>query len=74
MKRAVVRLTPDVISRLDAVAGRVRAANPGRSCSRAALVRALVAPELATVELDGGKFDEIARRMGAQRAVKGRRS
>ena len=63
MKRAVVRLAPDVIFRLDVLAGRLRARNPGRSCSRAAVVRALVTAELATIEDGGEKFAELAERM-----------
>ena len=41
--RAVVRLAPDQITRLDNLALRLRTENPGRSCSRAAVVRAIVA-------------------------------
>jgi hypothetical protein len=61
MKRAVVRLAPEQITRLDTLAARLRAANPGRSCSRAAVVRAIVARELASVEQGGESFAELAR-------------
>jgi hypothetical protein len=62
MKRAVVRLPPETVNRLDLLAARFRAANPGRSCSRAAVVRALIASELDAAEQGGDKLDEVARR------------
>ncbi len=74
MKRAVVRLAPDQITRLDNLALRVRAENPGRSCSRAAVVRALVAGELASVEQSGERFAELAGRVVPPRAPRKRRA
>ena len=62
MNRAVVRFAPELIARLDALAVRLRAANPGRSCSRAAVVRALVREELAIIEDREEKFAELAHR------------
>ncbi len=62
MKRTVVRLPAELVERLDQLGARVRAANPGRSCSRARLVRTLIAPELQAVERDGDGFDELVRR------------
>jgi hypothetical protein len=62
MKRAVVRLPPEIVNRLDQLATRFRAAHPGRSCSRAAVVRALIAGELAVVEQGGDRLDELERR------------
>jgi hypothetical protein len=67
MRRAVVRLAPDLIFRLDALAGRLRTRNPDRSCSRAAVVRALVTAELATIEEGDEKFAELADRMCSAR-------
>jgi hypothetical protein len=63
MNRAVVRLPPEVIARLDALAVRLRGANPGRSCSRAALVRALVREDLAVIEQGEEHFAALAMRM-----------
>ena len=63
MNRAVVRLPPELIAHLDALAHRLRAANPGRSCSRAAVVRALVREELAVIEEREENFDALAQRM-----------
>jgi hypothetical protein len=70
VKRAVVRLPSEIVNRLDQLAARFRAANPGRSCSRAAVVRALIAGELAMAEQDGDKLDEVARRAIRPRAPK----
>ena len=64
MKRAVVRLPPDIIERLDLLAARLRAGHPGRpgrSCSRANVVRALIAGELDAAESPEG-FDKLAKR------------
>ena len=72
VKRAVVRLPPEMVHRLDQLAARFRAANPGRSCSRAAVVRALLAGELAVVEQHGDRLDELARRAIRPRAPKRR--
>jgi predicted transcriptional regulator len=60
MKRTVIRLPPEVVERLDHLGVRVRAAKPGRSCSRSQLVRTLITPELAAAEQDG--FDELVGR------------
>jgi hypothetical protein len=70
MKRAVVRLPSEIIERLDRLAARLRAAHPGggrgrggggRSCSRANVVRVLLAGELDAVESPEG-FDKLAQR------------
>jgi hypothetical protein len=74
MKRAVVRLAPEQITGLDTLALRLRAENPGRSCSRAAVVRAIVARELASVEHDGDGFAALASRVMAPRAPRKRRA
>jgi hypothetical protein len=61
----VIRLPAKVIERLDQIAARLSAAGsdaPGRSCSRAEVVRALITAELAMTEQDGQKFEELARR------------
>jgi hypothetical protein len=73
MKRAVVRLASDQITRLDTLAHRLRVAHPGRSCSRAAVVRAIVARELASVEQDGETFADLARRVIPPREPRKRR-
>jgi hypothetical protein len=63
MKRAVHRLPPELVERLEQFHAQVLAANPGRSCSRASLVRALVAKGLDVVEHGGADtFDELTRR------------
>jgi hypothetical protein len=68
MKRAVVRLSPGMLGRLDALRARICAANPGRRVSRAALVRELTAVELAAVEQDGRTLEEFVRRVVPPRA------
>jgi hypothetical protein len=73
MKRAVVRLAPDQITRLDVLAGRLRAAHPGRRCSRAAVVRAIVAAELPALEQDGDDYAALVQRVVPERATKRRR-
>jgi metal-responsive CopG/Arc/MetJ family transcriptional regulator len=60
MKRTVIRLPAELVERLDHLGARVRAANPGRSCSRSQLVRTLITPELAAAEQDG--FHELVGR------------
>ena len=52
VKRAVIRLPPDVVDRLDELAHKLRAAHPGRGCSRASLVRALITSGLAVAEVE----------------------
>ena len=74
VKRAVVRLPPEIVHRLDQLAARFRAAHPGRSCSRAAVVRALIAGELAVVEQGGDRLEELGRRAIRPRTEKRRPS
>lgn len=58
MKRAVIRLPPDVVHRLDQLTHKLRVAHPGRGCSRASLVRALITSGLAVAEVEGeGKIE-----------------
>ena len=54
MQRAVIRLPVEVVDRLDQLAAKLRAVHPGRSYSRAALVRALIAGGLAVAEAQVG--------------------
>jgi hypothetical protein len=63
MRRAVVRLPPELLARVDALAARARVAHPDRSFSRAGLVRALVTAMVTIVEQDDERFEEIARRV-----------
>jgi hypothetical protein len=72
MQRAVVRLAPEQITRLDVLAGRLRAAHPGRRCSRAAVVRAIVAGELPALEREGDDFAALAQRVVPPRAARRR--
>jgi predicted transcriptional regulator len=62
MKRTVIRLPPELVERLDKLGARVCATSPGRSCSRARLVRTLITPELEAAEREGDGFDKVARR------------
>jgi predicted DNA-binding protein len=70
MKRTVVRLPPELVERLDHLSARVRAAKPGRSCSRSQLVRILITPELAAVEPEGNGFHELVERAIPPRKTK----
>jgi predicted DNA-binding protein len=63
MKRAVVRMPPEMVERLDTLRARLRAAHSGprqtgRTCSRANVVRAIIASLLDAVE--GPAFDKLA--------------
>jgi hypothetical protein len=58
-----------MVERLDQLAVRLRAAHPGRSCSRAAVVRALIAGELDAAERPQG-FDKLVQRAIPPRSVR----
>ncbi len=72
MKRTVIWLEPEVVDRLDQLAARVRAEKPGRGCSRANVVRALLAAVLAVVEGQDTAFDNFVLRAMPPRKKKGK--
>ncbi len=62
MKRAVIRLPSEVVTRLDRLAEEMRIAFPDESYSRASVVRALIAGGLKQAESHHDRLLDMARR------------
>ena len=71
MKRAVIRLPPEVVVRLDRLVAEMRAAHPGDACSRASVVRALIASGLTLAETHRETLLEAGRHVRREGAAAG---